>query len=162
MKASPWVAAAYCLLTPALAGAATDLSALNRSLNPSPTPNLYGVDSHLTTADLNVDQQGNHIFKATPTPNAKERLAHVPQSQVTPTADFLPLARDLKDFELRLEASTQGGLISSSQAQGFKDRLEILKIKYGINQKPDGSGLNSGQRKKLAAELAALRRDLLG
>jgi hypothetical protein len=161
MKASPWVMAAYSLLAPALAAAANDLSALNRSLNPSPTPNVYGIDSHLTTPDLNVDQQGNHIFKPTPTPTAKERAAHLPQSQVTPTTEFLPVARDLRDFETRLEASEQGGLISHSQAQGFKDRLEILKIKYGIKQKPDGSGLNSGQRKKLKAELAALRKELL-
>jgi hypothetical protein len=147
-----WAAAAQ-----AAGPSAATLSTLNQHLNPTPTPNLYGIESHLNGAGDDLDQQGNHLFLKTQTPNPKGGAARAPSARTTPTAAFLPLWKDMRDFEKGLTEAEKSGDISKARAQSLRQRLALLKIKYRLDQAPDGSRLSGGQMKRLRAELNALK-----
>ena len=56
----------------------------------------------------------------------------------------------LRSLEGRIGASEDSGLISSAQARDWRERVALLKMKFGLDRKPDGSGLSPAELKRLA------------
>jgi hypothetical protein len=150
-----------CLFSASLGAAqpsAADQAAFNRSLNPTRTPNIYGLDSHLDTGGQDLDQQGNRIFTATP--QASER-APVPSAAIPPPSPgLLRLRSDLHRFGDDIDSSEDSGLISKASAAKLRERLALLKVRFGQGRKAKSSTLSADDVKRMSYELARQKKDL--
>lgn len=139
-----------------------DLARVNRSLNPTPTPNLYGTESRIHTDDLSIDAKGNRLFTdPTPAAGPPDNTEHRVAARVKPCPAFRPLWTQAHDFEAQIDSYERADVISRKRANAFRERLALLRMKYGLARKPDGSELSRGQIKGMGAELAAMKKELL-
>ena len=154
------LALAWPLAAPAAAPTQDDLNKLNKSLNPTATPDTDGVDVHVRVPGQNIDQQGNRLVMSTPGTTKEERKRHLPLAKVTPTAAFVPAWTKQRALEERIFSAEKGKLISRAWALKLKERMELLNIKYGLKVHPDGSGLTDGQMKALVTELEKIEKTI--
>ncbi len=153
---------AWAALAQAGQPSAGDLERLRRSLNPTPTPSLYGLDSHISAPGQDVDAQGNHLFSKDPgSPQAPDREARSAITRPTPTAASDAVSAKLHATESQIETYEQASLISRAQAASFRERLAFLRIRYGLRQKDDVAGLSTVRLRSLSRDLDRLKKSLL-
>ena len=139
-----------------------DLSRLNRSLNPTKTPNVYGLESHINAGGQDIDAQGNHLFaRVTPGSSPKDNTEHRVAARVKPCKAFLPLWTQLGAFDEQVDAYQRDAIISRARANFFRERVALLRINYGVAHTPDGSKLSPSQIKGMTAELKEMNDSLL-